>query len=88
MRLQSKPHEIEAFRFEERKTKPPQWFRDAYHTGKVMVTMNNKDQYILIFTKSGAHKAHMGDWVCRNSEGTLFVLSNTEVEKDFEILGE
>lgn len=84
MIYRSKPHTIEAFQFTGAKVKPPAWFLAAYEDGKAMVTLNAQSQYITVFAKDGAHKAFVGDWVCRNGTGTLFVLGNEELHESFE----
>ena len=83
MKFKAKPHEIEAFRFDNGKSRVPPWFQKLYESGKAMVVMNNKDQYISVETKGGIHKAFLGDWVCMNKGGTVFVLSNAEIEQEF-----
>ena len=79
----SKPHSIRAFRVTDMRINPPKWFMDAYHAGGVAVTNNSKDQYVVIYNKDGVRKAFVGDWVCMNSHGTIFPLSNDEFNNGF-----
>lgn len=87
MILQSKPHTIEGFKFDPEKIRDaPKWFHHAYEIGKLIVTINQKTQCILIHNKRGELRAHAGDWVCINDAGTLFVLSDEEIANGFTVL--
>jgi len=84
MKFKSKPHTIEAFQFTGRDIKPPKWFVEAYEKGQAIVTLDYKDiSYIVVVTKSGTHKAFIGDWVCINASNTMFVLSDEELKRGF-----
>lgn len=88
MKLKSKPHEIEAFQFVGRETKTPDWFKEEYEKGRAFVTMGEfkgNVPSILVKSKRGTHTAYLEDWVCINAKGTLFVLSNEEIENGFEV---
>lgn len=85
MLFTSKPHTIEAFQFTgERKTKPPKWVLNAYNSGSLRVIMNEKNNYIIVDNDQGSYKANIGDWVCINKYGTMFVLRDAELKADFD----
>jgi monomeric isocitrate dehydrogenase len=84
MRLRSKPHEIEAFKFNGTCTIYPDWFKDAYTKGKAFITNNNKVQQIEVISRRGNQKAFKDDWVCLNKSNVLFVLSDEEILTHFE----
>lgn len=79
----SQPHEIEAFQFFIGAPAPPEWFVKAVEESRAFVVINNNDQYIIVQTKEGWHKARVGDWVCINASGTMFVLSDEELRRGF-----
>lgn len=80
----SKPHKIRAFKFKGRNNVFPKWFMDAYHIGKVFVTITDKAQYIEIIGKRGSQKGFIDEWICINSSGTIFVLSDEELRAGFD----
>lgn len=83
---ESRPHAIEAFYFQDMKVKPPSWFLDAFKVGDVAVVNNERDKYIVIYNKQRGEmrKAFEGDWICKNSEGTIFPLTNGEFNAAFK----
>lgn len=88
MKLEAKPHIIEAFEFTHNMTDPPDWFVNAYKTGSALITINAKEQYISVSSKHGLHRAYYGDWVCLNQSGTMFVLSSEEINRGFNKIEE
>ena len=87
MKFRSKPHTIEAFQFKaDLKQEYPDWFIEAMKIGKVFVVINSKEQFISVETKGGVHKAYSGDWVCWNADLTLFVMSDKEIQNNFEMI--
>ncbi len=84
MKLKTKPHEIDAFQFKHKDTKPPKWFLEANRVGEVSVTIKPDNMYITIYQRDGVQKASVTDWVCINSSGTIFALTDTEVSEQFE----
>lgn len=90
MQYRSKPHKIEAFQFTLENIKSPDlpaWFDEAIQAGVIQITINeHKDNYISIYsTDGGVRKAHLDDWICRNSTEVIFPLLNEEFEADFEL---
>ena len=62
----SKPHEIEAFQFVGKGTIAPDWILEAEKVDRAQLTMNNKDQYISLYSKKGDQheKAFLNWWIC------------------------
>lgn len=75
--------DIRAFLFEGKDTKPPSWFLEAYHRGDAMVTINNRDQYIIIRDGMEFRKAFAGDWIAIKESGRIFVLPDSEIKSDY-----
>jgi len=87
MKFRSKPHTIEAFQFKaDLKQEYPDWFMEAMKIGKTFVVINSKEQFILVETKGGEHKAYTDSWVCLNSHNTMFVMSDEEIKNNFEMI--
>lgn len=88
MKLKSKPHEIDAFQFTAnlKQADYPKWFLEAIAKGKIQVTINDKHQYVSIYSKEGdVRKAYKGDWVCLNSSGVIFPLTDEEIKDSFYV---
>lgn len=86
MKLNSKPHQIEAFRFEGTEIGFPDWFWKEYQLGRAFITINHKTQYIEVIAKQGSQKAYFKDYVCINKSGNMFVLNEDEIRRGFEIV--
>lgn len=81
----SRPHKIRAFQFLGDKTEYPEWVETFYHKGYISRTKNFNNEYITLYDLNGdVKKAHIGDWVCLNDQGTLFRLSDKEFVDSFE----
>lgn len=81
MKLISKQHEVEGFRFEGAETKAPKWFIQAIEEGRAQVRIDEpkKIYEIHIYTnKESFEKAKLGDWICRNSAGKIFKITHEE----------
>ena len=83
-KYKSKPHEIEAFQFVSKDTKPPEWFLKEVREGRASVTINNKGEYITIYSEDQFEKAYLKDWVCRAGHGKVYVLDNINFQNSFE----
>jgi len=88
---QSKPHTLKAFRAGYDIV--PEWFTEASTRGLVAVTNSEQHgQYITIYqplrqrtNKRGFTYAEPGDWVCMNSAGTIFALTDREFRNGFTL---
>lgn len=75
----TKPHTVEAFRFEPQKFEPPAWFTEACFNARASVTISPKHNYVTIYTKRGnVERAYEGDWICMNAVGKIFSITNDE----------
>ena len=75
-KYQSKPHQIDAFRFTKKDRKFPEWFTEAIEKGNASVTINGEIRYISIYGKEQTEKAYDLDCVCLSGDGKLYVLPN------------
>ena len=85
MKYISRPHEIKAFQFL-RGAKAPDWFVDAYHLGKIQMTLDEEkddDNYIVVFGKQQTEKAFLTDWVCRADHGKIYVLDDASFRESY-----
>lgn len=84
-KYKSKPHEIDAFQFVSRGTKPEKWFKQAHEEGRVSITINSKSEHITIYDDDGNfRKAYVGDWICRDDSGQIFPLTHKSFFLKFE----
>jgi hypothetical protein len=87
----AKPHKIKAFRAGHDPV--PDWYKEAEEKGRVASTNSPQHgQYITIWQplrgkhgKRGVTYAEPGDWVCMNSSGTIFPLTDSEFRNGFEV---
>ncbi len=87
MNYRSKPYTITAFKFNipfvQHEIK---WYWELVKTGKVATTYNGQDSYITVYSNNGnIEKAYVGDWVCLNDQGKLFVIDGETFEKCYEV---
>ena len=90
MIFKSKPHTIRAFKFTLDMQEPPQWFSDAVVRGNAAITIGikgDKKDYIRIYNLDRGGKAYLGDWICINDAGVIFILSQDELNNAFEVGG-
>lgn len=80
----ARPHTIRAFYWSGENLKPPTWFREAYHEGKIQVTINSKEKYIAIYDNQGVKKAFPESWICMDKEGNIFTMSNQRFKESFQ----
>jgi len=83
MKFNSKPHSIEGFQFIGKGTVYPDWAKAEIEKGRAFIVINNKDQYFEIIARRGSLKAFMDEWICKNSSGNIFVLSDAELLAGF-----
>ena len=83
-KYRSKPHEIDAFRFSNKKRAYPQWFIDQMHLGKASVSDDNKHRYITVYGQDQVERAYTDDWICLSGHGKLYVLSNENFKQGYE----
>jgi len=84
MKFKSKPHEIYAFQFESRKTKPPRWFLDLIPKNTAAVVINGREEYISVHQGVSYQKARVGDWIAKDNTGRITVLSQKEMDAKYE----
>jgi len=84
MKFRSKPHEIDAFQFESKQTKPPQWFLDLVPKNTVAVVINASEEYISVHQGVTYQKARVGDWIAKDDTGRITVLSQKEMDAKYE----
>ena len=85
--FKSKPHTIEAVQFQPPfKEVAPDWLLKAYRNGRASMTYLGigGDSYMSLYNDNQHCKAFVDDWICLNSAGTLFVLSDEAFKSDFE----
>ena len=86
MQYESRPHTVDAFKFTDSCVKPPQWFVEAIHEGRASVTINSKDRYITLFnTKGDIERAYVGHWICKNTAGKLFRITDDEFKTSYSL---
>lgn len=83
--LHSKPHTIRGFRIELpfKNVPAPDWLLAAYKRGEAFCTCNSKDNYITLRKEGGFIRGYVGQWLCINESGTLFFLTQEEVDRGF-----
>lgn len=83
----SKPHQIQAFRFNDATMKAPKWFLKAIETKHASVTLNGDKRYVTLYSRAGnIERAQWGDWVCINSSGKLFTISDEDFQEAYDVV--
>ena len=64
----------------------PQWFKEAIEADIAQITINEKDQYVCLYSPDGGvRKAFIDDWICKSVSNVLFPMPLIEFEADFEL---
>lgn len=82
----SKPHTVQAFRFNPKNKDFPDWFMELLQIGRAQVTINTKDAYICLYSSLGnIEKAYAGDWICLNTAKKVFKITEAEFKESFRV---
>lgn len=92
MKYQSKKIIVDAFKLEFTMEKfhqwlrqKPEWFVNAFHVGKILITDNPaKKQYITIETDIGQVHAMSGDWIIYKPNGSITVRTDSDFELEYK----
>ena len=78
------PHRVKAFLFDSPDAHFPEWFKKYIKTGKASITKIDVDSYITLYTDPmTVQRVYMGNYIVKNSKGTIFKLSKEEFIDSF-----
>lgn len=82
MKYRKKPVVVEAFLYDGRNPKEdyPKWFWDEVYSEEISM----HDNYCLIETLEGTHRAERGDWIIRGVKGELYPCKNDVFNMSYE----
>lgn len=77
--------EIHAFQFLGKNTKTSEWFPEYFEKGVVQISIDCKKHpdCMTIYQGDDEKKVYLGEWLCKNAQGTLFKLTNNELTDGF-----
>jgi hypothetical protein len=55
----------------------PKWFEDMVVTGRAYAVQNGNERHISLSNKRGEYKGLVGDWICKDEYGHIFVVSQS-----------
>lgn len=90
MKYKRKPAVVEAFRFDEdAEITAPAWFTKEVEKEKIFIDRSILDGAVhiygcTVYTKSGKMKAKVGDYIIRDSSGSIRICKAKEFREEYE----
>ena len=72
---------VEAFRWEGRVDRAPEWFRKVYDMGDAAPTLHGE---CIVTTRGGRMAAYLGDWIIQGEEGDLRTCDGETFERLYD----
>lgn len=55
----------------------PKWYEDMIVTGRAYTVNSGKERHISLSNKRGEYRGLVGDWICKDEYGHIFVVSQS-----------